>query len=49
MDPREEYAISGGNAWVVAHWLRLVADYNRSLREFPNPPGVTLTDPDFGQ
>jgi hypothetical protein len=49
MDPREEYSISGDNAWVVAQWLRLVAEYNRSLREFPNPPGVTLTDPNFGR
>ncbi|AXI55499.1 steryl-sulfatase [Sulfitobacter sp. JL08] len=49
MDPREEYSISGDNAWVVAQWLRFVAEYNESLREHPNPPGVTLTDPDFGK
>jgi arylsulfatase len=49
MDTREEYPISGDNAWVVANWLRLVAEYNRTLREHPNPPGVTLTDPDFGK
>ena len=47
MDPREEYSISGDNAWVVAQWLRLVAEYNQSLKEYPIPPGVTLTDPDF--
>jgi arylsulfatase A-like enzyme len=49
MDPREEFPISGDNAWVVAQWLRLVAEYNQSLKKFPNPPGVTLTDPDFGK
>ncbi len=49
MDLREEFPISGDNAWVVAQWLRLVAEYNQSLKKFPNPPGVTLTDPDFGK
>ena len=49
MDPREEYSISGDNAWVVAQWLRLVAEYNQSLKKYPNPPGVTLTDTGFGK
>lgn len=49
MDPREEYSISGDNAWVVAQWLRLVAEYNQSLKKYPNPLGVTLTDTGFGK
>jgi arylsulfatase len=49
MDPREEYSISGDNAWVVAQWLRLVAEYNQSLKKYPNPPGVTLTDTGIGK
>jgi len=49
MDPREEWSVSGDNAWVLAHWFRLVAEYNQSLKKYPNPPGVTLTDTDFGK
>ena len=49
MDPREEISIGGDNAWVVAQWFRIVAEYNQSLKKYPNPPGVTLTDTNFGK
>ena len=49
MDPREEISIGGDNAWVMAQWLRIVAEYNQSLKQFQNPPGVTLTDTRFGR
>ena len=49
MDPREEISIGGDNAWVMAQWLRIVAEYNQSLKQYPNPPGVTLTDTRFGR
>ena len=49
MDPREEISIGGDNAWVIAQWFRIVAEYNQSLKKYPNPPGVTLTDTNFGR
>ena len=49
MDPREEISIGGDNAWVIGQWLRLVAEYNQSLKQYPNPPGVSLTDTGFGR
>jgi arylsulfatase len=49
MDPREQINIGGDNAWVLGPWFRIVAEYNQSLKKFPNPPGVTLTDTDFGK
>jgi len=49
MDPREEINIGSDNAWVLGSWFRIVAEYNQSLKKFPNPPGVTLTDTNFGK
>ena len=49
MDPREEISIGGDNAWVIAQWFRIVSEYNQSLKQYPNPQGVTLTDTNFGK
>lgn len=49
MDPREEISVASDNAWLLGPWFRIVAEYNQSLRKFPNPPGVTLTDTNFGR
>ena len=49
MDPREEINIGSDNAWVLGSWFRIVGEYNQSLKKFPNPPGVTLTDTNFGK
>ena len=49
MDPREQINISNENAWLLGPWFRIIAEYNQSLREFPNPPGVTLTDTNVGR
>jgi len=27
------------------HYLKIVADYQRSLKKYPNPAGVLLTEP----
>ena len=43
MDPREQINITSDNAWVFRHYLRIVADYKKSLEEHPNPAGVSLT------
>jgi len=47
--PREQINISNENAWLLGPWFRIIAEYNQSLREFPNPPGVTLTDTNVGR
>jgi len=49
MDPREEISIGGDNAWVIPQWIRIVSEYNQTLKKYPNPPGVRLTDTDFGK
>jgi arylsulfatase A-like enzyme len=48
-DPREQINIGADNARVIANWFRFVAEYNQSLKKYPNPPGVTLTDTNFGR
>ena len=45
MDPREQINITADNAWVFRQYLRSVGDYKKSLEKFPNPPGVSLTEP----
>lgn len=45
MDPREQINITADNAWVFRHYLKIVADYQRSLKKYPNPAGVSLTEP----
>lgn len=49
MDPREEWSIGGDNAWVTAKWIQYVTLYNQTLKDYPNPKGVTLTGTDFGK
>ena len=44
MDPREQINITADNAWVFRHYLKIVADYKQSLKKFPNPQGVLLTN-----
>ena len=34
---------------LIAQWIRIVSEYNRTLKDHPNPPGVRLTDTDFGK
>ncbi|HEU4430984.1 MAG TPA: arylsulfatase, partial [Myxococcota bacterium] len=46
-DPREEVNILGTSAWVVAPYLRLIAEYQKSLEKYPNPKAVNLTQ--FGK
>ena len=44
MDPREQIVITADNAWVFRHYLRIIAEYKKSLEKYPNPEGVSLTD-----
>ena len=42
-DPREEVNVFGTSAWVLGPYLKLVAEYQKSLQEHPNPKPVNLT------
>jgi len=42
-DPREEVNVFGTSAWVLGPYLKLVAEYQKSLQEYPNPKAVNLT------
>ena len=44
MDPREQINISADNAWVYRQYLRILAEYKKTIEEHPNPPGVSLTN-----
>jgi arylsulfatase len=43
-DPRELWNVVGVEAWVIGEYLRLVGEYQASLKEHPNPPGFSLTE-----
>ena len=48
-DPREQNSLGGTHAWLFGPYMKLIAEYNQSLREYPNPPGVSLTGVEFGK
>jgi arylsulfatase len=42
-DPRELWNVVGVEGWVLGEYLRLVGEYNKTLKEYPNPPGFSMT------
>ena len=42
-DPREMRATTIENTWVVHPYGQIIAEYNASLQEHPNPPAANLT------
>jgi len=48
-DPRERISLGGTHAWIFGPYMRIIAEYNQSLKKYPNPPGVSLTGTDFGK
>ena len=48
-DPREQNSLGGTHAWLFGPYMRIIAEYNQSLKMYPNPPGVSLTGTDFGK
>jgi len=46
-DPREEANVLATSGWVIAQYLRLIGEYEKSLEKYPNPKAVNLTD--FGK
>ncbi|PSL20066.1 arylsulfatase [Shimia abyssi] len=43
MDPREEINITADHAWVLGYTSQVLAEYYATLKDDPNPPGVSLT------
>ena len=48
-DPRERNSLGGTHAWIMGPYIRIIAEYNQSLKKYPNPPGVSLTATAFGR
>jgi arylsulfatase len=46
-DPREEVNVVAFSAWVIAPYLRVIGEYQKSLQKYPNPKAVNLTE--FGR
>jgi arylsulfatase A-like enzyme len=42
-DPREEHNIGAQYEWVIGPTLKVVEEYNASLRRYPNPPAANIT------
>ena len=42
-DPREEMNQVGTEAWVIASYMKIIAQYQATLKEHPNPPMFSLT------
>jgi len=43
-DPREQWNQIGFVAWVIAPYLKIISEYNKSLVDFPNPAPFSLTE-----
>ncbi|MBK1879301.1 arylsulfatase [Pelagicoccus mobilis] len=44
-DPREmQDTLVSGNAWVLAMYSKLIAQYKATLKEYPNPPAPNMTN-----
>ena len=42
-DPREEHNINVFSGWVTGHAMKLISEYQQSVRKYPNPPAPNLT------
>jgi len=42
-DPRELWNVVGVEGWVLGEYLRLTGEYQATLKEYPNPPGFSMT------
>ncbi len=42
-DPRELWNVTGVEAWVLGEYMRVVGEYQASLKKYPNPPGFSMT------
>ena len=46
-DPREQDNLIASKAWVFRPYMGAIGNYYKSLEQYPNPRGVSLTK--FGQ
>lgn len=46
-DPREEVNTVATNGWVIAPYMKLIGEYLKSTKQYPNPKAVNLTE--FGR
>jgi arylsulfatase len=42
-DPHEDLNVSQFNSWLGAEYLKAVVEYERSVKEHPNPPAPNMT------
>ena len=42
-DPREEMNVVGTEAWVIGACVKIVGAYQASIKDYPNPKGLSLT------
>lgn len=43
-DPREEFNINTSRGWVAGHVMKIINEYQQTLKEHPNPPAPNLTN-----
>lgn len=48
-DPREQSCLSIPHGWHLRYIWPVIAEYNQSLKKYPNPPGGYMTGTDVGK
>jgi hypothetical protein len=43
MDPHEDLIVAGGFLWALGSALKVVEEYEETLKKYPNPRGANLT------
>ena len=43
-DPREEYNINTSRGWIAGHAMKIIGEYQQTLKDHPNPPAPNLTN-----
>ncbi len=43
-DPREQWNLTPVRAWIVGEYMKIVGQYQATLKDHPNPPAFSLTD-----
>ena len=42
-DPREQWNQVGVAAWVIGPYMKIVGEYQQSVKTYPNPPTFSMT------
>ncbi len=43
-DHQEKFNIAADNAWVLGPYMKIIAEYKKTLEKDPNPPAISLTE-----